>query len=112
MTGLITKLVLAAGLMIGGAVASASAAPVSMGATAPAATANAIQDGAVTQIHHRRWHRQGYGARRAYRRPVYRSYRPAYRSGPRVVCRTRYQTVFRPGYGYIRRPVRVCQRRW
>ena len=111
MTGLITKLVLAAGLILGGAVASASAAPVSMGASAPAATANTIQSDGVTQIYHRYGHRPGYRSRRVHR-PVYRNYRPVYRAGPRVVCRTRYQTVFRQGVGYIRRPVRVCSRRW
>lgn len=111
MTGLITKLVLAAGLMLGGAMASASAAPISTGASAPAATANAIQTDAVAQVYHRYGHRPGYRSRRVYR-PVYRNYRPIYRSGPRVVCRTRYQTVFRPGIGYVRRPVRVCNRRW
>jgi hypothetical protein len=41
-----------------------------------------------------------------YRRPVY-GYRPIRRS--RVVCGTRFRVV-PTAYGYVRRPVRVCNR--
>jgi hypothetical protein len=40
-------------------------------------------------------------------RPVYRGYRPV----SRVVCRTRLRTV-RTAYGWARRPVEICRRRW
>jgi hypothetical protein len=56
-----------------------------------------------------------YGYRRGYYRPAYypyRGYRPVYRAGPRTVCRTRVRVV-RTVYGnFVRRPVRVCTRRW
>jgi hypothetical protein len=55
-------------------------------------------------------------------RPIYRPYRrvvqtyPIYRPvrrgwAPRIVCRTRIRLVRTP-YGFVRRPVRVCVRRY
>lgn len=45
---------------------------------------------------------------RRYYRPVYRVYRPY----PRVVCRTRIRFVRTAFGGFVRRPVRICVRRW
>lgn len=100
----ITRLALAAGLALGGATLTAQAAPLATGAAAPAATAEALRGDGMATVGHRSWHRPRYRTRRVYR--------PVYRAGPRVVCTTRYRTVYRPGWGYVRRPVRVCQRRW
>ena len=106
--------------LLGGYLGLASA-PAS---AAPAEGAIHATSPLVASAEYARYHRGGYYGRRAYyARPVYyrRAYRrPAYFArpvvvrrayGPRVVCRIRPRLVATP-YGYVRRPVRVCVRRF
>ncbi len=101
MKAFLTKVALVTALAVPGfiAAAPASAAPVALGA---AVAGNAVETPTV-QVYHRHWHRPGYYGRR--------HYRPVYGYRPRVVCRTEYRRTFRPGWGYVRAPVRVCYRR-
>ena len=102
--------------------ASASASPL-VSTAMPAAQAGT---GVVTKAQ-MYIERRDYRPRRVMRaypayRPVYRPYRrvvrpyPIYRPirggwAPRIVCRTRIRLVRTP-YGFVRRPVRVCVRRY
>jgi len=93
-------------LALGGALAlgspGASATPLAAGA----GLSGIVDAGLVEQAYHRG--RPHYRRPPSYARPHYRVYRP-YR---REVCRIRYRTV-RTAYGdYVRRPVRICSRRW
>lgn len=110
---------------LGLASAPASAAPGPEGQVH--ATHPLVADAEYTQFYGRRGYygRPYYGRRVVYARPVYR--RPVYYArpvyyrrpvvvrrvyrGPRVVCRVRARLVATP-YGYVRRPVRVCTRRF
>lgn len=124
------KVAALAGALVAGALGlstgGANASPLAAGAM----PALAGESGLVTKVYHRGWahgvNRRAYRSRVAYR-PAYRTYRTSYRPRrvypayrvqyrpvyrPRVVCsvRSRYVRV-RGGY-FVRRPVRVCTRRY
>lgn len=104
--------------LIGGALTfgttPSSAAPLAAGAMAAPQADTSLVSQAQYRRHYRPYRRPYYAGpsygRRYYGRPYYAAPRRVYR-GPRVVCRTRWQTV-RTRYGWERRPVRVCSRRW
>lgn len=132
----ILKVAALAGAIVAGALGlsqgGATASPLASGAM-PALQG---EGGVVAKVYHRGWahgvNRRAYRSSRVVYRPVYRTYRtsyrprrvyPAYRvqyrpiyrpyrAPSRVVCRVRNRYV-RVGGGYfVRRPVRVCTRRY
>lgn len=104
---------LAGGWLTVGA-APATAGPLAAGAMATSQSQSPLVEKAQYRRHYRPYRRPYYGrpsyARPYYGRPYYVAPRRVYR-GPRVVCRTQWRTV-RTRYGWERRPVRVCTRRW
>lgn len=105
------------GGFLGLAGGSASATPISAGSASATAAAQA-ESPLATQVHWRRHWRHRHVRRPVYHRPAYYRrpayYAPAYGRRvhrPRVVCRVRPRVVWTP-YGYARRYVKACRRRW
>jgi hypothetical protein len=103
--------------LVGGALAfgttPSSAAPLMAGAMATSQADTSLISDVQYRRHYRPYRRnyaRPYYARPYYGRPYYAGPRRAVR-GPRVVCRTQWRTV-RTSYGWQRRPVRICNRRW
>ena len=98
--------------MIGGAFSLAGTASAASPTTGVAPVAEYTQYG-YGYYGRPRYYRRPVVVRRVYGGPRYyggrRFVRPVY--GPRVVCRVRPRLVATP-YGYVRRPVRVCARRF